>query len=272
MVTDPDDWALPDEDYRFTLGIHPGDPRQFFGCSRNQKQLLAERRFWLSDHPDRYAAILPEADRCLEEVESLMSDWGIPVDRSNDSLFDRLVAMGRQAEPDLVLLQPDGNCKLIVVAGCVCFPSFWRLTDKLGQSMSLVHETVPGLNPTIGSSIERYLSQMKTGGCWFRANWGLAARPDLNEHPDRGRHPWEQPLSLERIWIRREDQAIVSLPKTKGILFGIRVVVRPVADLVNSPEKRRRLLRGLQTMPAEMVGYKGIAPIQDELISLLKSV
>ena len=271
MHEDPDNWAFPDEDDRFSLGIHLGDPRSFFGPSPDRDRLLAERKHWLTEDPNRYAAALPEATEALVEVESLAQTWGLKLAPPVGPPWNRLLNLGRQLEPDLVLLTPGEAGKWKVVAGCVCFPSYWRLTDKIGIPIEDVHDPVPGLNPSLGPAIHRYLSQMKAGGCWFRANWGLASRPDLNEHPDRGRHPWPRPLSLEQIWLRREDQAILSLPASGGVLFGIRVVVRSVAEVVQSSEKRRRLVRGLRTMPAELVRYKGIEKVHNELLTLLEA-
>lgn len=269
LEEDPDRWALPDEDYRFTLGIHPGDAAEYFGPSRDRERLLAERRHWLADNSERYAALLPEVEPYLAEVESLAMRWGFVPPPAGSSQRERLLHLGRQVEPDLLLLAPEEPGKLKVVGGCVCFPSFWRLTDKLGLPIEAVHGPVPGLNASLGSAIDRYLSRMKPGGCWLRANWGLASLPDLNGHPDRCRYEWERPLSLERVWLRREDQAILSLPGSGGALFGIRVVVRPVAELARSPEKARRLARLLRTMPADLARYKGFGQVRHELIEIL---
>ena len=100
----------------------------------------------------------------------------------------------------------------------------------------------------------------------------MASQPDLNEHPDRCQYTWERPLSLAHVWLRREDQAILSLPASGSVLFGIRVVVRSIAELAQTPEKACRLVRGLRTMPVEMVRYKGIGDVRDELIELLDSL
>ncbi|RPI80596.1 MAG: DUF3445 domain-containing protein [Planctomycetaceae bacterium] len=266
---DPERWLLPDEDHRFSLGIHPGNALEFFGPSVDRERLLAERRRWLTDDSSRYAAVLPNAEACLAEVEALAGEWGFVPRVPVGSQRERLLDLGRQLEPDLVLLAPDESGSLNVVGGCVCFPSFWRLTDKLGLPVEAVHAPVPGLNASLGPAIDRYLSRMKPGSCWLRANWGLASRPDLNEHPDLSRPGWQRPLSLEQVWLRREDQAIVSLPASGGVLFGIRVVVRSVAELARSPDKALRLARGLRTMPAELVRYKGFEDVRCALIEML---
>lgn len=269
---DPDLSALPDEDFRFSLGIREGDAAEFFGPSADREGLLAERRRWLQENPARYAAAGASSGPGLNEVELLAGGWGCVSSHTAGDELGRLIELGQQLEPDLVVLAPDEGGRMAVVAGCVCFPSYWRLTDKIGLPLDDVHGPVPGLNGHLGTAIHRYLARMKRGSCWLRSNWGLAGTAERNEHPDRHSRRLETPLDLERIWVRREDQAILSLPASGGVLFGIRVVVRPLMELVQSAEKRRRLSRALRTMPAEMLKYKGLTGVCEELIGFLSGV
>jgi dimethylamine monooxygenase subunit A len=266
---DPDLTALPDEDFRFSLGIREGDAGEFFGPSEERAELLAERRRWLCEDPARYAAALPISHAPLEELESLAAAWGFAPSPIGGSDSDRMLNLGRQLEPDLVLLAPDVAGTLIVVAGCVCFPSAWRLTDKMGRSLDEAHGPVPGLNESLGVPLNRFLTRMKSGRCWLRSNWGMASTPERNEHPDRHSYDLASPLDPEQVWVRREDQALLSLPASEGVLFGIRVIVQPLTDLSRSPDKARRLGRAIRTMSPAMLEYKGLMQVRDELIAFL---
>lgn len=266
---DPDLTALPDEDFRFSLGIREGDAAEFFGPSADGEELLEERRRWLREDPTRYVAAGSSAGPTLNEVELLAGGWGCGTSPAAGDHLGRLIELGQRLEPDLVVLAPEGGGRMVVVAGCVCFPSYWRLTDKIGLPVDDVHGPVPGLNASLGTAINRYLSRMKRGSCWLRANWGLAATPERNEHPDRHKGRLETPVDFERVWVRREDQAILSLPASGGVLFGIRVVVRPLAELARSPEKARRLVQALRTMSAAMLQYKGLTEVREELVAFL---
>lgn len=266
---DPDLTALPDEDFRFSLGIRDGDAAEFFGPTADREELLAERRRWLREDPTRYVAAGSSAGPTLNEVELLAGRWGCgPLPAAGDQL-GRLIELGQQLEPDLVVLAPEGGGRMVVVAGCVCFPSYWRLTDKIGLPVDDVHGPVPGLNASLGTAIDKYLARMKRGSCWLRANWGLAATPERNEHPDRHARRLATPLDFARVWVRREDQAILSLPASGGVLFGIRVVVQPLMELARSPEKAERLGRALRTMSPAMLQYKGLLGVRQELVAFL---
>lgn len=106
---DPDLAALPDEDFRFTLGIREGDSAEFFGPSDDREELLAERRDWLRKDPARYAAVTANSGPYLAEVESLARSWGFAPDRTSADELERMASLGRQIEPDLVLLAPDSG-------------------------------------------------------------------------------------------------------------------------------------------------------------------
>ena len=266
-----------DEDFRFRLGTVPGDAEGFFARSPEASTVLAERRHWLTTDPQRYAAMRPEGVDIVKELLGLVSSW--PILRGapdalwspETNLFDRMLMLSEQLEPDLVLLapRPDIHEQFSVVAGCVCFPSGWRLTDKLGQSVAEVHEPVPELNAALSSQIDRLLARLRPGKCVVRANWGVCRNAVLNQHPDRNLPGIESPALLQQAWLRREDQCLFTLPKTGGVVFGIRVSHVSWEELRSMPVAARSVARALRSMPAEMRDYKRLSVVCDELARLL---
>jgi hypothetical protein len=73
-------------------------------------------------------------------------------------------------------------------------------------------------------------------------------------------------LDLGRIWVRIEDQILGVLPMTGAILFGIRLRIIPLGDLLAEPALRRGFRRALATLPEELAAYKGLAAIRNELV------
>ena len=185
------------------------------------------------------------------------------------SAFDKCLALGREWEPDFLLLKADADEVVRLVAGCVCFPSSWSLAEKLGHPVEQIHGVVPGLNAGLGARIQNFLARLKPGVAWLRANWGLSRSPELNQHPERGLARLDEKVNLEEVWLRIEHQALVTLPRTKGVLFGIRIAVYPLREARQDPMVQRGLIRALQTMPEEMAQYKNIAVARGRLISLL---
>jgi hypothetical protein len=153
-----DSQSFSDEDFRFRLGTVPGSPEEFFAWSTDSAAVLAERRVWFAANPLRYAALLPEGAAIAQELLESVASWPMLRDAPRDlcspgvSLFERLVMLSEQWEPDFVLLAPRRQTSpanshhdeplFTVAGGCVCFPSAWRLTDKLGQTVDQVHQPV----------------------------------------------------------------------------------------------------------------------------------
>jgi hypothetical protein len=174
--------------------------------------------------------------------------------------------LGSTWEPDFVLLDED----LRVQAGCVCFPSFWSLPEKLGQPIDFVHAPVPGLNVELGTKIRTFLDKLKPNEVWERWNWGLAATPELNCHPAMQRPRLNESATLDNTWFRVEHQALVRLPKTRAILFGIRVMVSTLREEMEAaPEFAAALRQQCQTMPAAVADYKGLSACRDTLMAQL---
>ena len=219
---------FPDEDYRFHLRMKRGDPAAFFAPRPLHEQWIAERQSWLRSEPETYAALLPPGEPLLAEVSGLAQAWNGFVPPS-PAPWPKLLALGEFWEADYLLLKSDADGEIRLYGGCLCFPSSWRLTDKLGQPIEFIHGPVPGLNPNLGAAIHKFLAGLMPGAASLRHNWGLARSQELNHHPDLNPPRLDASVELDEVWLRVEHQALVALPKSGGILFGIRVVNHPLA-------------------------------------------
>lgn len=186
--------------------------------------------------------------------------------------FTRCLELGEAWEPDYLLLKPDATTgRFHLVGGCVCFPSSWRFEEKVGHPLEVIHTPVPHLNEQLASPIHNFLSRIKPGAAWCRANWGLSRSPELNQHPSRGLPKLRPPLREDQVWLRVEDQALVALPESRGVLFGIRMTVIPLAEVKRHPVATRGLARALRTMPDAMLEYKSLLVAKANLLALLDS-
>lgn len=269
------DWSdlLPDEDYRFHFGLKTGQPAPFFAPTVEHDSLVRQRTRWLEEDPARYAALLPEGVPLLDETLELAREWlsvlpGLGVGLADN--FQKLIALGKEWEPEYLLLRPDAQGRFVLVGGCVCFPSSWRLTDKMGRPLEEIHSPVPNLNATLGKSISQFLTRLRPGGASLRSNWSLSRSPELNQHLDQNIPKLIPPLSLADVWMRIENQALVALPKSGGVLFGIRLEIHCLADLKADRVAAQGLARGLRTMPAAMAEYKNLLASREIIAAQLE--
>lgn len=226
----------------------------------------------LLTHPERSFAILPGAEPLLEELWAVGKDLDFLPERfrpqgnpGNDALD-----LGRHWEPDYLLLAPDPREHFKLLCGCVCFPSGWDLREKMGRGIELIHEAVPTLNSQIGDQINSFLARMKPGVSWNRVNWGMSRSPELDQHPQRRLPRLDESVLSHEVFLRVEEQSLTPLPKTGGILFGIRILVFTLAELKTEKRAVNNLVNLLKSMPPEVARYKGLLQARARIIDLLE--
>ncbi len=263
---------FPDADYRLQMRFQRGTVAEFFNPWREPADVLEQRRHWLREEPAVYSALVPEGESLLEEWIECSPEWGFnpPMPRHADAR-DTLRSIGEALEPDFLLLKPDDAGDMKLIGGCVCFPSSWSLEEKMGRPLDFIHSVVPGLNEQLGKPIAQFLRRMTPDIAWLRANWGLSRSPDLNQHPRRALPRFDATVKPDEVWLRVEHQALVALPTTGGVLFGIRVIIHSLAEVKQDSAAARGLHRALQTMPEAMAAYKGIAPARNALLQMLEA-
>lgn len=263
---------FPDEDYRFQMRFGRGEPAEFFGPTARRTALLAERRHWLTSEPQTYAALLPAGEPLLAETIEAAHCWnGFTFPPARKSPLEKCLALGEFWEADYLLLKADAAGEIRLLGGCLCFPSSWRLSEKMGKPIEFIHGSVPGLNANLGPAIHKFLAGLKLGVASLRFNWGMSRSPELNQHPERVLPRLDASVTLDEVWLRVEEQALVALPESGGILFGIRIINHPLAEVRADRVVAAKLRRALETMPDAMARYKNLAAARGTLIGLLKT-
>jgi hypothetical protein len=260
---------FPDGDYRFHLTLRRAEPREFFGACDSSGAVRAERTKWLDANPTRYAAILPEGEPVLREFAAMASAWIPDLAEATPAMraTELLRRLGCALEPDVLFLTADDEDRFRLRGGALCFPSGWALEEKIGHTLDFIHGVVPGLNGALGGPIHQFLSKLKPGPVFLRDNWGVAASEELNLHPARSIAGPELP-ALDRLWLRVEHQALMALPVSRGLVFGIRIAHHRLDGIAGGPHARS-LRRALATMPPELVAYKRLDCVRDYLLNVL---
>jgi hypothetical protein len=262
-----------DEDYRFHMGLRRGSPADFFRPTSAHAALLAERKSWLADKTQTCSAFRPECAELLSECIALATEWKSITDEQQielggcRTLETRGQCLGKIWEPDFLLLGAGTAFQLL--GGCVCFPSSWNLLEKIGRPLEFIHDPVPGLNTELGRGIDSFMSRLTPGTAWLRHNWGLTRSPELNQHPSRNLPRLDSSIGLNEVWLRVEHQALVALPRTRGILFAIRVAHHSLTEVKQHAAAAERLGRAVRTMPEPVAVYKGIAAARERICVLL---
>lgn len=259
-------WAalFPDRDFQFSFGAHSSNAAIFFAPTGNHSDLIAERQHLLANYPRHHLLREPAADPLIKEACRLAREWGTVKSEPND-----LRSLGESWESDFILLDENDKGQYVMRAAAVCFPSSWSPENKLGLPVDEIHTVVPTLNRDLGARIDKFLTNLRPDAAWERANWGLSGSPELNQHPTRANHRLIPPFGDDEAWVRIENQIFLRLPKTGGILFGIKLLNISLAEVKRHPPACKGLHRAIATMPDEVAEYKSIAKSREYLLSIL---
>lgn len=215
----------------------------------------------LADHGREVFDARPGSEAPGREVLDLVvGELGMPA--GGEPGRHPLDAAGRLVQEDLCLLQHRwGSWHLD--AASLCFPSRWRLQDKLGHPIATVHGPVPGYAPALVSRVDRFLDKLGARPVW-RRNWFIHPDPALHQPT---RPPGGDPVvpaadCAEGLWLRSERQTLRRLEDTGWILFTIRIQRASLGEVLDSSGRARSLLRYLQGAPARDLSHRGLSPEQ----------
>ncbi|TGO58305.1 hypothetical protein BOTNAR_0183g00150 [Botryotinia narcissicola] len=158
---------------------------------------------------------------------------------------------------NLLLQDPseeDGEWKLM--ASATLFPAGWKLQERIGSSMAVLHKPVPGWKEKLGKSVNRYFTHLTPRTCMERSNLFIQATPILfQDTPEVPPSP-SSPLTPSDIYIRRERQTFTRLPKSNAVLFTVRTYMERLVDLnIADAEAMAKQIRGWD---GELARYKGV--------------
>ncbi|MBM3815780.1 MAG: DUF3445 domain-containing protein, partial [Actinobacteria bacterium] len=123
--------------------MKPLDLANWFVYDGEWEPTIAMKRELLAQRRESVLAFRDDAHDVAQEAAELVLAWvGKSTERRGvDALVDAALAV----PDDLTVLRsidtPDGE-QLPFVAGVVCSPSRWRLTEKIGLDMLAVHKPV----------------------------------------------------------------------------------------------------------------------------------
>lgn len=158
-----------------------------------------------------------------------------------------LLIAGRLVQEDLCLLeQHDGVSEYVLTAAVLCFPASWRLSEKLGRSLTAIHAPVQSYGADLAARVQRMFDRMHPDRPLWRANALLYQDPALFQ-PRREGDTRAIPRNAPPF-LRSERQSLLRLPKTRAVLFSIHTWV---VQWHNLSEEQRR---GLDDHPIEIVG------------------
>lgn len=278
--------------YRMSMNLTAVPEAAWFELDDRYLDEMRQRRNLLTERPAEVFAVLPQAEAACAEAQAMVvdnltghhPDW---FQRDGDRLHNRLTdeswdlaappchrleLAGRLVQEDLCIIQHDagGPC---FTAALLCFPSRWRLHEKLGRPLPEVHGPVPLYAERLARPVDRFMAHVKPGHVAQRLNWSLLDDPALFQTAGHGREGVNPAITSanagEALYLRVERQTLRRLPRSAAVLFGIRVHVYPLARAVSTPALAARLAAAVRALPPEIERYKSLGPFRAAVLGWL---
>lgn len=186
--------------------------------------------------------------------------------------LDPLELAGRLVQEDLCLIQNSAEGP-IFTAAVLCFPSRWRLLEKLGKPLAAVHAPVPFYGERLAAPVDRFMRHLKVGRIASRLNWSLLDDPTLFQPTGKWRVESGAGITAgnagETVYLRVERQTLRRLPDSAAVLFGIRVHCYALVQVINRPDRAATLAGAVRALPMDTLHYKSVLPFRDALLGWL---
>jgi hypothetical protein len=238
------------------MGLARIDEREWLIVDERRDVELALRARLLDERRDEVFFALPGSEAASAEVLALID--------GDEHGRHRLEAAGRAVQEDLCVLVPDGG-GFVLGAACVCFPSHWRLADKVGLPVAAIHAPVPRYDEELAAKVDGFIARLRPGTVVARRNWTIHELEDLFAPacpPVQGVPPADQ-------WLRSERQTLRRLPRSDAILFTIRTQQVQLQHV--DPPTRQRLAARLLAEPEGLIAYRDLTDRLPALIAWLGS-
>lgn len=286
----------------FTIGLKPLDPDRWIEVDEHLLPHLAEKRRLYAEIPERVFVEEDGTRDAQREVLDLLGEHLLTKHpdiyrRSGDGIevvgagkfggpdaglrYAPLIAASLLVQDDLILMRRDESGWRLV-AGSLCFPSSWSLTEKFGKPLQQIHAPVPGFGPgTRPADLINRMFDGLQGQAVKRYNWSIQAS-DALYHPlsnvERIDRASNRPTRFPdgdvdaHAFIRVERQTLRKLPVSRDVLFTIRIHLDPLKVLASHPDRQALAVSfaaQLQELDQAQLDYKGLTADRNRLVAFL---
>ncbi len=254
---------------RLRVGARPLDISQWVSSEdADWVPTIEMKRALIAERPQEVVSCLEGAEEACDEVAAgIFSSLQLPP--THESGLDAFVDAALHVADDLCVLMPDDNGVPRLATSVLCAPNRWRLAEKIGGTMSAIHEPVARYVDDLESPVNAMLMRLSVEKPVWRINWGISNHPSLFQ-PDIP--PATPDMDVADMWFRVEWQTLRRLPLTGGILFTIRTYVEKLSDFKErNPEIVQDIAELVNKIPENVAVYKSIAPYREKLFAYFET-
>lgn len=274
------------ERYRVMMDIRKLDVQNWLTIDKNYMAEHQVRSQLLQQEKSKVLQCLPESyEACLEALEEVVEflcqrfpdkfehkrsgDESTVHNRMTGETFvfggqnnqvDPLEIAVRLTMEDLSILMKNTDDEYYLAASASLFPVGWTVQERIGWTISQLHNPVPLWHQQVAASVSKFLNRLTPSSPMERSNYFVEVkRPDedlfetlyrpttlLEDNPNP---------SPEDIVVRRERQTFRRLPRTGTLVFGVKTFLTTLDEL--PMQELRNLVKEIKSWPDYVGEYKG---------------
>ncbi|PWY88737.1 hypothetical protein BO94DRAFT_534640 [Aspergillus sclerotioniger CBS 115572] len=274
------------ERYRVMMDIRKLDVENWLTIDKNYMDEHEVRSHLLQTEKSKVLQCLPESyDACLEALEEVVEflcqrfsnvfeqkkcgDETIVHNKMTGETFafggenkdvDPLEIAVRLTMEDLSILMKNEDNEYYLAASASLFPVGWTVQDRIGWTISKLHNPVPLWHQQVANSVSKFLARLTPASPMERSNYFVEVkRPDedlfdILYRPTSLSEDNPDPTPQE-IVIRRERQTFRRLPRTGTIVFGVKTILTTLDEL--PMQELQNLAKEIKSWPEYVGEYKG---------------
>ncbi|OJZ89875.1 hypothetical protein ASPFODRAFT_79240 [Aspergillus luchuensis CBS 106.47] len=274
------------ERYRVMMDVRKLDVENWLTVDKNYMDEHEVRSQLLETEKSKVLQCLPESyDACLEALEEVVEflcqrfsnvfqqkkcgDETTVHNKMTGETFcfggknkdvDPLEIAVRLTMEDLSILMKNEEDEYYLAASASLFPVGWTVQDRIGWTISKLHNPVPLWHQQVANSVSKFLARLTPASPMERSNYFVEVkRPDEDlfeilyrptslseENPDP---------TPQDIVIRRERQTFRRLPRTGALVFGVKTILTTLDEL--PMQELQNLAKEIKSWPEYVGEYKG---------------
>lgn len=262
-----------------SMGVRALDLRTWLIRDERYDAEVALKARLRAERPDEVFAAGESAMTPSQEVLELVQAWWArhgggwepTLPPSEAAALHPLDHAGRLVQEDLCLMvRYDDTYRLD--AASLCFPSHWRLRDKLGRSLAAIHSPVPHYAEELEAKVDTFFRRLRVDRPVQRRNLSIHNHDDLfvpepHESPDSFA---SDSSGIDGVWLRSERQTLVRLRRSDAVLFTIKTQMCPASTLEGRPDLARALAAKLRAEERELRERRATVPFPSWLAGWLE--
>ncbi|KAK1818658.1 hypothetical protein LTR12_006970 [Friedmanniomyces endolithicus] len=238
------------------------DPRVWDGAV----ELLEELAAYL---PERYPSMFTKTVVGVDNVVTNES-FNVRDLTMNGVTEDPMQLSARLIQDDLAIMFEREDGQYYLSAGAILLAGFWRLEDKFGMPLSLIHTSgdVPGFKQKLEKGMMNFFRRVQPEKPVLRNNYFLQVDDDLawsnsigsEDSTVEGELGWftaEKNRAIQHHHFRSERQSLRRLPRSGGVVFTIRTYFLPVTEIAEEDYVPGRLAEAVRSWGDDVAKYKG---------------